>query len=274
METRDAIGVIDSGVGGLSVVEAIKQLVPAQNIVYVADPLHFPYGEKTKDELMILVRPFIFFLQSLMVQAVVIACGTVSSLCLEDLHREFTLPIMGILGPACREALRVTQKRRIMILATRATVRAGSFRKTLKSMDAGVEVREEAWPELIEAVERGTFNTPSWRAWVKEQLFRFRSQGIDTVILGCTHFALISWFFEELAEGLFIINPAQSCAREVGKSFCVERSDASWGGQLSIFVRGSTASFRKSLQEVPLALNQFELLSFPVTSGSQTHCVR
>jgi glutamate racemase len=274
LETRDAIGVIDSGVGGLSVVEAIKQLVPAQNIVYVADPLHFPYGEKTKDELMILVRPFIFFLQSLMVRAVVIACGTVSSLCLEDLRREFTLPIMGILGPACQEALRVTQKRRIMILATRATVQAGSFRKTLKSMDAGVEVHEEAWPELIEAVERGEFDTPRWRAWVKEKLSRFRSQGIDTIILGCTHFALISWFFEELAESLFIVNPAQSCAREVRKSFCVERSDASWNGQLSIFVQGSKASFRKSLQGVPLALNQFELLSFPVTSDSQTHCVQ
>ncbi len=275
MEIPKFVGVIDSGVGGLSVVEAIRQLVPSQDIVYVADPLHFPYGEKGRDELMVLIRPLVLFLQSLKVKAIVIACGTVSSLCLEDLRREFSLPILGILEPACREALRVTQRKRVMVLATRATVQAGSFRNTLKAMDAGVEVYEEAWPELITAVEKGEFNTPRWRAWVREKLALFHAQGIDTIILGCTHFALIWWFFEELAErGLFIINPARSCALEVQRSFCAEDTSVSRHGQVSIFVRGSRATFRKALREIPLSLGQLELMSFPfpVTLGDGARC--
>lgn len=276
MDTRNAVGVIDSGVGGLSVVEAIKQLVPSQEIIYVADPLHFPYGEKTGAELMNLVRPFIFFLQSFGVRAIVTACGTVSALCLEGLQKEFSLPIIGILEPASRETIRVTRQRKVAVLATHATVKAGTFGNVLRAMDSEVEVYEEAWPELITAVEKGVFDTLEWRKWVSQKFSLFYAQRIDTVILGCTHFALIWWFFEELAGGrLFIVNPAQSCAREVKKSLNIESVPGAQDGKVSVFVRGSRVAFQKTLQDIPLSLDKLEIASFPssVALGEEVRCV-
>ncbi|MEN3186809.1 MAG: glutamate racemase [Atribacterota bacterium] len=264
MDNQKIIGVIDSGVGGLSVVEAIKQLMPSQEIIYVADPLHFPYGEKTSIELMNLVRPFILFLQSCGVSVVVTACGTVSALCLEELRKEFSLPIVGILEPASRETIRITREKKVVILATHATVKAGTFGNVLRTMDSEIEIYEEAWPELIMAVERGDFNTLKWKKWVSQKFSLFHRRGIDTVILGCTHFALIWWFFEELAEGrLFIVNPAQACARELKEVLGVEFNARAQNGKISVFVRGNRASFQKTLQSIPLSLSNLEIASFP-----------
>ncbi|MGQ9473914.1 MAG: glutamate racemase [Candidatus Caldatribacteriaceae bacterium] len=274
-ERQKPLGVIDSGVGGLSVVEALRQLVPSRDIVYVADPLHFPYGEKSKDDLIVLVRSLIFFLESLNVETVITACGTVSSLCLDDLRKEFLIPIVGILEPTCREALRVTRNKKILVLATNATVKAGSFRNAIKILDPKVEVCEEAWPELIEAVERGTFYTQEWKEWVEEKLSFFYSQGVDTVILGCTHFALVSWFFEELARGRFlVVNPAKECALRVGESLGMENLDGSSKGRTLIFVRGDTILFQKTVRRIPLSLETFELASFPVSLNSSPNFVR
>lgn len=274
-EYRKPLGVIDSGVGGLSVVEALRQLVPSRNVIYVADPLHFPYGEKSKDDLMILVRSLIFFLESLNVEIVITACGTVSSLCLEDLRKEFLLPIVGILEPACWEALRMSRKKKIMVLATNATVKTGSFRNTIKVLDSKVEVREEAWPELIEAVERGTFYTQEWKEWVEKKFSLFYSQGVDTIILGCTHFALVSWFFEKLAGGrFFIVNPARVCALKVGESLDTENVDGSSNGQALIFVRGDMLLFQETIRKLPLSLGAFRINAFPISFNSKVHFVR
>lgn len=267
---EDAIGIMDSGIGGLSVVLAVRERFPSLPILYFADPLHFPYGEKEKHELSAIVRPIVdFFVYGAKVRVLVTACGTVSSLLLPELREEYSIPLVGILEPACREALARIPQGVIGVLATRATVRAGSFRRTIERLRPGTRVFEEAWPEFIEAVEVGAFDTPFWREWVKTRLESLYRQGVRGIILGCTHFAFISAFFEELSRDLFpVINPAVSCAQEVA-SFLPEDRGA-FLPSVTVFVRGNQEHFLRTAKALhfPLAM---ELYSFGCVHGWVAH---
>jgi len=267
LEFKHPLGIIDSGIGGLSVVSAVRALLPAEDIVYIADPLNFPYGEKSKEELLEIVKPIIGYLSQRKVKLVITACGTLSSLCLPDLAQLVTAPIMGIVQPACREAVKVTKQGKIGVLATRATVKAGAFRKTLKEIDPTLEVVEEAWPDFVSAVEKGEFNSPEWKKQIKSRLISLKEKGIDTLIMGCTHFSLISWLFQELVgRDLEVVDPGWACAQEVKKKLPAEKGNSSWG-KLSILVRGDTSAFQKSLQSLPFHFQE-EIHLFPVDLGA------
>lgn len=257
MELKRPLGIIDSGIGGLSVVNAVRALLPAEDIIYVADPLHFPYGEKTKKELMEIVKPIIGYLsQDKMVKLIITACGTLSSVCLPDLAQLTSVPVMGIVWPACQEAAQVTKKGKIGVLATRATVRTGAFHRILQDIDSSLEVIEEAWPEFILAIEKGEFNSPEWRAQVQGGLLSLKQRGVDTLIMGCTHFSLISWFFQELGgEDLQVVDPAWVCAQKVKEKLHSGREmKSSSGGKLYLLVRGDCSSFQKSLENLSFSL--------------------
>lgn len=264
------VGIMDSGIGGFSVVLEMRKLFPSCPIVYFADPLHFPYGEKRKEELAPIVQPVVDFLvHGIKVGLLVVACGTVSSLLLPELREKYALPMLGIVEPACREALAMVREGAIGVLATRATIRVGAFRQTLARFRPGVEVVEEAWPEFIEAVEEGVFDTPSWRFWVRERLEALYARGVRGVIMGCTHFALISTFFEELAQGLFpIVNPAVSCAREVGELLPLGQLQGP--GLLTVFVRGDREGFLQVIERFRFPL-EMDVVSFENACGWVAH---
>ena len=268
MEFKRPLGIIDSGIGGLSVVNAVRALLPAEDIIYIADPLNFPYGEKGKEELLEIVKPIIGYLfQRRKAKLIITACGTLSSICLSDLSQLISIPIMGIVQPACQEAAKVTKQGRIGVLATRATVKAGAFCRTLKEINPDIEVIEEAWPEFVAAVEKGKFNSPEWKRQIKNRLISLKERGVDTLIMGCTHFSLISWFFQELGgKELQVVDPAWVCAQETKNKLYSERETGSSSGKLSIFVRGDGFSFRKSLENLPFNLKE-EINLFPVDSG-------
>ncbi|MDI3542703.1 MAG: glutamate racemase [Candidatus Atribacteria bacterium] len=267
MKIKRPLGIIDSGIGGLSVVRAVRTLLPAEDIIYVADPLNFPYGEKTKEELLEIVKPIIGYLSQRKVKLVVTACGTLSSLCLSDLAQLVTVPVMGIVQPACQEAGKATKRGKIGVLATRATVKSGAFHKTLREINPALEVVEEAWPDFVRAVEKGEFNSPEWRKQIKSRLISLKEKGIDTLIMGCTHFSLISWFFQELVgRDIEIVDPGWTCAQEVKKKLSLKQEN-SFGGKLSILVRGDISSFQKSLQSFPFHFQE-EIRLFPVDLGA------
>lgn len=264
------IGVMDSGIGGLSVVLAVRKLFPSHPIVYFADPLHFPYGEKEEQELAAIVGPVVDFLvYGAGVQVLVVACGTVSSLLLPKLKRTYSIPLVGIVEPACKEALARVPEGAIGVLATRATVRAGTFRRTIERLRPGTPVVEEAWPEFIEAVEEGVFDTPPWRVWVRGRLEEFYAQGVRGVIMGCTHFAFISTFFEELAQDLFpVVNPAASCAQEVTE--VLENSATGDSPSLTVFVRGDREHFIRTVLRLGFPL-PMEVIPFGHVRGWVAH---
>lgn len=252
--TNCPLGIIDSGVGGLSVVKAIREIFPDQSVIYVADPANFPYGEKTKEELLNLVFPIIEYLLKVEhIRALVIACGTLSSVCFEEFCRTYPIPILDIVQPAVKKAVSSTLKKRIGVLATSTTVRSKRFTKLFKELDSSIEVYEEAWPDFIEEVEKGSFDTPYWQEEIKARLKRFKFSGVDTLVLGCTHFALIEDFFEELlgdSSELALINPARACTPELKKvleSGNTAKSN-SGKGEVRCLIRGDVRHFEKLLR--------------------------
>jgi len=259
------IGVIDSGVGGLSMVIALDQLLSSEEIVYVADPLHFPYGEKAKNELIHIVSSLVSYLnENLKAKLIITACGTISSNCLEELSALFQVPIIGIIDPASREAVRKTKTGKVVVLATSATVKSSTFQKHIQRIHSSITVKEEAWPEFVEAVEKGLHQTDDWRKWIHTQLIGFQQENFDTIIMGCTHFALISSFFQDIAETTFeIINPAIATAQEV-KEY-LEKSNLLNPSELSkkrIIVRGNSTNIKKTIQKYS-DLQKINIEAFP-----------
>ncbi|NLJ49724.1 MAG: glutamate racemase [Candidatus Atribacteria bacterium] len=251
---------------------ALDQFLPSEEIVYLADPLHFPYGEKTKIELIPIVSSLITFLdESLKAKLIITACGTISSNCLEELSALFQVPIIGIIDPASKEAVKKTRTGKVVVLATSATIRSGTFRKHIQKIDPTIMVKEEAWPEFVDAVEKGLHQTKQWKQWIQNQLIRFKKENFDTIIMGCTHFALISSFFKDIAQTSFeIINPTQSTAQEVKKY--LEESDLlnqSKLGSKRIIIRGSNTNIKNTIQNYP-DLQKIHLEAFPETNQENT----
>lgn len=259
------IGVIDSGVGGLSMVVALDRLLSLEEIVYVADPFYFPYGEKDKKELIHIVSSLISYLNEVLkAKLIITACGTISSNCLDDLSALFQLPIIGIIDPASKEAVKKTKTGKVIVLATSATVKSGTFRKHIQRIDSSITVKEEAWPEFVEAVEKGLHQNDEWEKWIRTQFIRFQKENFDTIIMGCTHFALISTFFQDISESSFIIiNPALATAQEVKeylkKSNLLNQSKV---GKKRIIVRGNSANLQKTIQNFS-NLKKINIEAFP-----------
>lgn len=186
------IGVFDSGVGGLTAVQALRRLLPGEDIVYFGDTARMPYGQRERDTLIAYSRQDVRFLRRFDVKAVLIACGTATTAALETLRREEDVPILGVVGPACSRAAAVTRGR-VGMIATRASVRSGVYAAALKQLAPAAELWSEACPKLVTLAESGRFSgeEDEVRDTLQVYLEPLRQQKIDTLILGCTHFSLL-----------------------------------------------------------------------------------
>ena len=187
------IGVFDSGSGGLTAVREIRSILPSENIIYFGDTSRVPYGGRSREILLKYARQDVHFLRSFDIKALLVACGTVSSNVLPDLQRESQLPILGVVEPACRKALAVTRNKRVGLIATAASVRSGAYERTIATMDGGVTVIARACPLFVPLVENGYFNdgNPVTKLIIAEYLQELKDAGVDTLILGCTHYPLL-----------------------------------------------------------------------------------
>ncbi len=253
MVKNHPIGILDSGVGGFSVVRALRQRLPSEKIVYLADPQYFPYGNKTPAHLLQIIQPFFsYFSEEEKTKIVITACGTVSSSCLPELRACYPFPIIGIVEPGAQAAARMTRNGVIAVLATKATVKSALFRQYITECNPSVRVIEKAWPEFIEAVERGEYNSQVHVNKVRRELEELMNEGVDVLVMGCTHFSLISGFFEHLtAERAHVVDPAVATA-ETLHVFLYKNGIASTGtGELRVMVRGDCDSFQQALASFP-----------------------
>lgn len=188
------VGVFDSGVGGLSAVRELRKLLPSENIIYFGDTSRVPYGGRSPEILLKYARQDVHFLRSFDIKAILVACGTVSTTCLPILRRENDLPILGVVEPACRRAVQVTKTRRVGLIATAASVRSGAYEKCIGGLDPAVEVIAKACPLFVPLVENGRYRPGDTviETVAREYLEPLRQTGIDTLILGCTHYPC-SW---------------------------------------------------------------------------------
>lgn len=151
------IGVFDSGLGGLTAVKALRRLLPGEDLIYFGDTARVPYGGRSRETLLKYARQDIAFLRSFDLKAVLIACGTVTSTSLDTLRKENDLPVLGVVEPSCREALAVTKNKKIGMIATLASARSGAYERTLKGLDADVQVVSQPCPLFVPLVENGRF---------------------------------------------------------------------------------------------------------------------
>lgn len=185
------IGIFDSGLGGLTCVKKVMEIMPGEDIIYFGDTGRVPYGSKSAEIILKYVRQDIRFLQTFDIKYIIIACGTASSAALPLIQDEFDTDIAGVLEPTCLRAADATKNGRIGVLGTPGTIRSGKYLQTLKRLNSGLEIYTKACPMFVPLVENGYLNGPATEIIAKEYLLPLKQSGIDTLILGCTHYPLL-----------------------------------------------------------------------------------
>lgn len=212
MDNR-AIGIFDSGLGGLTCVKKVMEIMPSENIVYFGDTGRVPYGTRSPQTIVKYVRQDISLLKSLDVKFIIIACGTASSAALPSIREEIDLPIIGVLEPACNAAVSATKNGKIGVIGTQGTINSGKYLQTIKAINPDIQVFSRACPMFVPLVENGYTKGTVTRIIAEEYLEEIKRQGTDTLILGCTHYPLLK---EEIAkimgEGVTLIDSGAETA--------------------------------------------------------------
>ena len=213
--TSQPIGIFDSGIGGLTVFKEIHKEVPNEGIVYFGDTAHVPYGTKSKETITKFSVDNVLFLQSFGVKMVVVACNTASSLSLETLQRKFSIPIVGVIEPGARAALARTKNGRIGVIGTKSTIGSNAYETWLKKLDPSAKVYSNACPLFVPFVEEGWLDGDIVSKVAHTYLDAFKSFKIDTLILGCTHYPLLSSVIQKtVGPKVRLVNSAEETAKE------------------------------------------------------------
>jgi glutamate racemase len=189
-----AIGVFDSGLGGLTAVRQLRRIMPGENIIYFGDTARVPYGNRGRDTLLKYARQDMRFLRGFDLKAVVVACGTVSTNCLGELRAENDIPIIGVVEPAVQRAAQLTRNGQVGLVATRASVGSGAYERSFAAAAPSVTVHSHACPLFVPLVEEGRCRPGDQviELVAEEYLAPLRELGVDTLVLGCTHYPLLT----------------------------------------------------------------------------------
>lgn len=245
------IGVFDSGLGGLTAVRQLRRVLPGEDIVYFGDTGRVPYGSRGRDIIVQYARQDIGFLLSKDVKFIVAACGTVSSTYPPAEASCLPVPFTGVVGATARRAAAVTKNGRIGVIGTQATIRSGSYQSLLKELVPGAQLFARACPLFVPLVENGYIDegNPVTRLVIADYLTELRDTGIDTLILGCTHYPLLEGLIGEfMGPDVTLIDPGKSTADAL-----VDALDAlellngrTEGGQAKFYVSDTTESFAEA----------------------------
>ena len=242
------IGVFDSGLGGLTAVKEIMSLFPDESIVYFGDTGRVPYGTRSKETILKYTYDDINFLLSCDVKMIVIACGTASSAALPEIKTEFNVPIYGVVDSGAYEAARVTKNNKIGIIGTTATIKSGAYNKYLAEYNNKVQTFEKACPLFVPLVENGHFDTPVTELVVEEYLKDIKDAGVDTLILGCTHYPLLkSAISKYMGDDVTLVSPGEEVAKFLRKKITPlnAHSEIRDRDQYSYYVSDSIESFEE-----------------------------
>ena len=204
--TRDrAIGVFDSGVGGLTVARSLTERLPHEEIVYLGDTARVPYGSKSAETVVRYSRMAADFLMEQGVKLIVIACNTASAFALETLQRQLPLPVLGVIGPGAQAAVSASRSRRIGVIGTLGTVRSGSYARAIAALDGGAAVTARACPLLVPLAEEGWVDDEVATAVARRYLRELQADApdVDTLVLGCTHYPLLRPLLQRVASEVF-----------------------------------------------------------------------
>lgn len=212
----DPIGLFDSGVGGLTVMQQIMRLLPHERLIYFGDTARVPYGNKGSHTIIRYSIENTISLLDKNIKLLVVACNTASALALSKLKQLFKLPIIGVIEPGAEKAVAVTRNQRIAVLGTNGTIQSGAYQAALQKIAPQATVIPISCPLFVHLVEEQWLEHPATRLIVREYLRPLHGVQIDTLLLGCTHYPLlIQMIREEIGEDVTIVDSASTCAEQV-----------------------------------------------------------
>ena len=215
MNSKNPIGIFDSGVGGLSVLREIRKTLPNEDLIYVADSAYAPYGDKTADVIEARSLAISHYLLSQQCKAIVVACNTATGAAVAALRSVFSIPIIAM-EPAVKPAAIHTKSGVIGVLATRRTLASDNFIQLFARYGTDVEILGQACPGLVEQVETGDLYSPKTRQLVEKYVLPLVEQGADILVLGCTHYPFLNPLIKEITgEKIAVIDSAHAVAREL-----------------------------------------------------------
>lgn len=206
------IGVFDSGIGGLTVFNQIRQALPKEDIIYFGDTAHVPYGSKSKDVIIKFSVSNILFLLKRKVKIVVVACNTASALALNHLKDIFSTPVLGVIDAGVSKALKVSAKKKIGIIGTKATVLSKSYEKQILAKSKSALVYSKSCPLFVPMVENGMLAGDIADDVIKLYLKSLKKKGIDALVLGCTHYPMLKPRIKAYLKGVDIVDSSQEMA--------------------------------------------------------------
>lgn len=213
-----AIGIFDSGVGGLTVLKELMKALPQEDTIYFGDSARFPYGTKSPDTIIRYSLEIASFLSNHEIKLLVVACNTASAVALEALKQQFSIPVVGVIEPGARRAVSVTRTGKVGVIGTEGTIRSGAYAKAIKRMNPEVEVLTRACPLFVPLAEEGWVDNEVARLAARTYLQGLREEGIDTLVLGCTHYPLLKGIIGEvMGSGVALVDSAEETARTVAE---------------------------------------------------------
>ena len=254
------IGIFDSGVGGLTVLKALRELLPGENLIYFGDTARVPYGTKSHRTIIRYSLQNTRLLQRFRVKMVVVACNTSSAHALEILREEFPFPVVGVVEPGAREAVRTSKSGKIGVIGTEATVKSEAYRKAIISLDPFCQVYQKACPLFVPLIEEGWLNDEITRKVAERYLGELLEKEIDTLVLGCTHYPLIKGVLSKVCRGVKLVDSAHAVAREVER--LLPAKNKSRVGSVRILVSDKTERFEriaKMIMEEEIEIEEVEI---------------
>ncbi len=210
------IGIIDSGVGGLTVAKEVMRQLPYEQIIYLGDTARCPYGPRTGEEVKRFTWEMANFMIEKNVKMLVIACNTATAVALEEIQNELAIPVLGVIHPGARTAIKNTENFHIGVIGTEGTIKSRAYEYALASINKKTKVTGLACPKFVPLVESGEYDGPVVRKIVAETLAPLQNHQLDTLILGCTHYPLLEPAIKEfLGDKVNVISSGEETAREV-----------------------------------------------------------
>jgi glutamate racemase len=241
------VGVFDSGMGGLTVLHECLVTMPHEDFVYLGDGARLPYGPRPLGEVSRFAHEIGAYLEGLGVKLILVACNSATAAALPRLQESLSVPVVGVITPEAHAAVQATRNRRIGLLATKATVASGRYEELVRTLDAGVRMTSIACPELVPLIESDEPFGPETTKAVRAYAQPLRDAGVDTVILGCTHYPLIKPIFQRVfGRAVTLVFSAEETALEVAQTLARKRieNDVGREGAYRFMTTGDTEVFR------------------------------
>ena len=226
------IGVFDSGIGGLTVVRALLEQLPGEQLIYFGDTARVPYGPKSPETVRRYSLQIAEWLQSQDVKAIVIACNTATAHALDALRESLTIPVVGVVEPGARAAMQRSQQKVIGVIGTAGTIASGAYERAIHRLAADATVHATACPLFVPLVEEGWTDHQATRLIAAEYLEPMRDAGVDTLVLGCTHYPLLAPVIAEvMGSNVVLIDSAEETARETARILREQGLEATGSGE-------------------------------------------